>query len=191
MKFRMKKDAGNGSINFDSTNDFLKAAISDITGNLALLDTKISIVMATVGVILGLVVACKSNILRAFHYYLAICPFNILFLLLAGLYIISVIGVFVRGINCITIRFGKSKISSLWFFETEDYGGISESEYLYRITHMSSDDITENLANEVYKLNTINNRKMHAGKRTIVLFSISCAIIATLMIMVGISYWAV
>lgn len=187
----MKKYVVKEPINCDSTNDFLKAAITDITGNLALLDTKISIVMATVGVILGLVVACKSNLLRAFHYYSSICPFNILFLFLAIFYIISIISVFACGINCITIRFGKSKLPSLWFFETEEYDGISESKYLYKITQMRINDITKNLANEVYKLNTINNRKMHAGRRTIVLFAISCAFIAALMIMVGISYLVV
>ena len=40
------------NLNYDNTNDFLKVAISDLTGNLTLLDTKISIIMATEGVIL-------------------------------------------------------------------------------------------------------------------------------------------
>ena len=78
----MKKHVIKEPINCDSTNDFLKAAITDITGNLALLDTKISIVMATVGVILGLVVACKSNIFGYFLYYQyhkCICVWNQLY----------------------------------------------------------------------------------------------------------------
>ena len=96
---------------YDSTNDFLKVAISDLTGNLTLLDTKISIIMATVGVILGLVVACKSNILKAYYFYEDICIFKAIFLLLSATYIVSIIFTFVYGIKCIMIRFGKSKSS--------------------------------------------------------------------------------
>lgn len=176
---------------YDSTNDFLKVAISDLTGNLTLLDTKISIIMATVGVILGLVVACKSNILKAYYFYEDICIFKAIFLLLSAAYIVSIIFTFVYGIKCIMIRFGKSKSSSLWFFQTEDNGGITEQNYIKRVKYMTDESIMKNLAVEVYKLNRINNRKMLTGKTTIILFAISCAIISALMIMVGISYLVV
>lgn len=176
---------------YDSTNDFLKVAISDLTGNLTLLDTKISIIMATVGVILGLVVACKSNILKAYYFYEDICIFKAVFLLLSAAYIVSIIFTFVYGIKCIMIRFGKSKSSSLWFFQTEDNGGITEQNYIKRVKYMTDESIMKNLAVEVYKLNRINNRKMLTGKTTIILFAISCAIISALMIMVGISYLVV
>lgn len=176
---------------YDSTNDFLKVAISDLTGNLTLLDTKISIIMATVGVILGLVVACKSNILKAYYFYEDICIFKAIFLLLSATYIVSIIFTFVYGIKCIMIRFGKSKSSSLWFFQTEDNGGITEQNYIKRVKYMTDESIMKNLAVEVYKLNRINNRKMLTGKTTIILFAISCAIISALMIMVGISYLVV
>ena len=176
---------------YDITNDFLKVAISDLTGNLTLLDTKISIIMATVGVILGLVVACKSNILKAYYFYEDICIFKAIFLLLSATYIVSIIFTFVYGIKCIMIRFGKSKSSSLWFFQTEDNGGITEQNYIKRVKYMTDESIMKNLAVEVYKLNRINNRKMLTGKTTIILFAISCAIISALMIMVGISYLVV
>ena len=176
---------------YDSTNDFLKVAISDLTGNLTLLDTKISIIMATVGVILGLVVACKSNILKAYYFYEDICIFKAIFLLLSATYIVSIIFTFVYGIKCIMIRFGKSKSSSLWFFQTEDNGGITEQNYIKRVKYMTDESIMKNLAVEVYKLNRINNRKMLTGTTTIILFAISCAIISALMIMVGISYLVV
>ena len=176
---------------YDSTNDFLKVAISDLTGNLTLLDTKISIIMATVGVILGLVVACKSNILKAYYFYEDICIFKAIFLLLSATYIVSIIFTFVYGIKCIMIRFGKSKSSSLWFFQTEDNGGITEQNYIKRVKYMTDESIMKNLAVEVYKLNRINNRKMLTGTTTLILFAISCAIISALMIMVGISYLVV
>jgi len=178
-------------LSYDSTNDFLKVAISDLTGNLTLLDTKISIIMATVGVILGLVVACKSNILKAYYFYENICIFKVVFMLLSAAYIVSIIFTFVYGIKCIMIRFGKSKSSSLWFFQTEDYGGITEQNYIKKVKYMTDESIMKNLAVEVYKLNRINNRKMLTGKTTIILFAISCAIISALMIMVGISYLVV
>ena len=176
--------------NCDCTNNFMKVAISDLTGNLTLLDTKISIIMATVGVIMGLVVACKSNILKAYYFYSNYCFFKSIFLLLSVIYIITIIATFAFGIKCIMIRFGKSKSSSLWFFKTKDCGGISEQDYIHRIRYMSNEAIMKNLAIEVYKLNTINNQKMRAGKITLIFFSVSCGIIAALMIMVGISYLA-
>lgn len=177
--------------NFDNTNDFLKVAISDLTGNLTLLDTKISIIMATVGVVLGLVVACKSNVLKAYNYYEDNCFLRALFLSLSAIYIIGVIMTFAFGIKCIMIRFGKSKSSSLFFFDTETYGGISEQNYMHKVKRMSDEEIMKSLADEVYKLNMINNQKMRAGKTTITLFAISCAVIAELMIMVGMSYLVV
>lgn len=177
--------------NYDNTSDFLKSAISDLTGNLALLDTKTSIIMATTGVILGLVVACKSNILKSYYFYEDICILKAVFLLLSISYIASIIVTFIYGLKCIMIRFGKSKSSSLWFFQTEDFGGISERNYIRKVQHITEESIMKNLAIEVYKLNSINNRKMRTGKITIILFAISCAIISALMIMVGISYLVV
>lgn len=188
---RLKRNNQEHGSNYGNTSDFLKLAISDLTGNLTLLDTKISLIMATIGVILGLVVACKSNILKAYYFYEGICIFKAIFLLLSAAYIVSVIITFVYGIKCIMIRFGKSKSSSLWFFQTEDYGGITEQNYIQKVKHMTDESIMKNLAVEVYKLNSINNRKMRTGKTTIILFAISCAIISALMIMVGISYLVV
>lgn len=186
---RIRKQRSN--FNYDNINDFLKVAISDLTGNLTLLDTKISIIIATAGVILGLVVACKSNVLKAYYFYANNCCTKCMFLLLSLTYIINVIITFIYGIKCIMIRFGKSKSSSLWFFDTESYGGLSEEIYIKKIKCMSDETIMQNLSAEVYKLNTINNRKMRAGKTTIIMFSLSCAVITALMIMVGISYLVV
>lgn len=174
--------------NRNNTNDFLKTAISDLKGNLTLLDTKISVIMATVGVVLGLVVACKSNILKAYYFYAENCLLKTIFLLLSVVYVISIISTFVFGIKCIMIRFGKSKSSSLWFFDTETYGGISEKKYIKKVKELTDEMITNNLAVEVYKLNAINNRKMRVGRITIILFSVSCGIIATIMVLVGVYY---
>lgn len=174
--------------NYEHSSDFLKSAISDLAGNLALLDTKISIILATVGVILGLVVACKSNILKAYDFYSNACVWKVLFLFLSFAYILSIILTFVFGIRCVMIRFGKSKTKSLWFFKTEEYGGISEKNYVEKAIKTQDETILNSLASEVYKLNKINNKKMNEGKRTIVFFSISCAIISLLMMMVGVFY---
>ncbi len=181
---------GNKSDN-ECLNDFLNSALSDLTANLCLLDTKISIIMATVGVVLGLVVACKSNILKAYQFYSEFCILNILFLLLTITYVLSIIFTFIYGINTVTIRFGKSKIKSFWFFKTELYGGISEKDYLRQVKKLTPQKINKNLACEVYKLNSINNKKMISGKKTVLFFSISCAIITILMLMVGIFYLTV
>ena len=133
--------------NYEHNSDFLKSAISDLAGNLALVDTKISIILATVGVVLGLVVACKSNILRAYDFYSNTCVWKL---------------TFVFGIRCVMIRFGKSKTKSLWFFKTEEYDGISEKTYVEKAIESTDKTILNSLASEVYKLNQINNKKMNA-----------------------------
>ena len=173
------------------TKDFLLAAISDLTGNLNLLDTKISIVMATVGAILGVAVACKSNILKAYNYYSNSCILKILFLLFLFIFVLSVLTTFICGIQCIMIRVGKSKSPSLWFFNTEKFGGISEQDYYRKIKRMTNEDINKNLSTELYKLNAINNCKMRSGRNTILFFSISSFAFFAMMIMVGISYLVV
>ena len=174
--------------NCNNKMDFLKAAITDLSGNLKLLDTKVSIIIASIGVVLGLVVSCKSNYLKAYFYYSVNCMLKTIFLLLSAAFIIRVILTFAFGINCIMIRIGKGKSLSLWFFSTERFGGITEQNYYQKVQHMTDETILKNLANEVYKLNTINNLKMRAAKKTIVLFSLSCLIILVLMVMVGFSY---
>lgn len=172
-------------------NDFLKSAITDLTGNLTLLDTKVSIVIATVGVILGLVVACKSNILKAYYFYTTNRWLMLLFVSLSISYIISIVMSFVFGVKCIFVRFGNSQSKSLWFFKTEKYGGISEKNYIYKVKKMTTKELTNNLAVEVYKLNMINNCKMHNARITMIMFSISCSIISGLMTMVGFCYLVV
>lgn len=174
--------------NYEHNSDFLKSAISDLAGNLALVDTKISIILATVVVVLGLVVACKSSILRAYDFYSNTCVWKALFLFLSFACIVSIILTFVFGVRCVMIRFGKSKTKSLWFFRTEEYGGISEKNYIEKAIKSTDDTILNSLASEVYKLNKINNKKMNEGKKTIVFFSISCGIISVLMMMVAVFY---
>ena len=105
--------------NYEHNSDFLKSAISDLAGNLALVDTKISIILATVGVVLGLVVACKSSILRAYDFYSNTCVWKALFLFLSFACIVSIILTFVFGVRCVMIIFVKSKTKSLLFFITE------------------------------------------------------------------------
>ena len=184
----MNKNSSQRNKNSEKNNEFLESAISDLAGNLSLVDTKISIILATIGVILGLVVACKSNILKAYCYYAQSDLMKVIFIFLVIAYVSSVVLSFVFGIKCIMIRFGKSNKKSLWFFKTEKFGGISEKDYLKDIRALTDEDVTRNLAIEVYKLNDINNSKMKDGKKTIVFFAISCMIIAIIMILVGLFY---
>lgn len=87
--------------------------------------------------------------------------------------------------------FWEKQIYFTVVFQTQDYDGITEQNYIKRVKYMTDESIMKNLAVEVYKLNRINNRKMRTGKTTIILFAISCAVISALMIMVGISYLVV
>ena len=55
--------------NYKLKQTFLTSAISDIFGNIKFLDTKILIVMATMGVIIEGLISCKVNLMRHIKMY--------------------------------------------------------------------------------------------------------------------------
>lgn len=163
--------------------NFLMGGISDIATYIQLADTKVLIIMgSTVALIVG-ILACYQLI---GEWVAKIKPctwlgvtFSVVFLLC----IISVVAVFLFGI--LTIRGHSSNINyeSKWFLSknTKIY---SFDAYLRDVHNMSDEDVIDNMAAELYKLNDINRQKFKPMKWTIYSFSASLALTALMGLLV-------
>ena len=164
--------------------NFLSSAISDISAYIQLADTKVSIIMAAVVAILAGLLTCYEPIGKLIVKITPCSWIGVLFIIVAGIGVISTITVFLFGI--LTIRSHSSIINykSKWFLakSTKEY---SFDEFAKDIQKMNDDDIIKNMAAELYKLNDINRQKMKTVKWTLYSFStllISIAVIAVLIL---------
>lgn len=145
---------------------FLSSAISDISTYIQLADTKISIIMGSLIALAVGFMACYEPISKAFSVVKPCSWQGITITIFVLLHTLSFIMVFVFGI--LTIRGHVSKISydSKWFLlkSTKEY---SFDTYKADVDSMTNDDIIENMAAELYKLNDINRQKSKTAKWTI------------------------
>lgn len=169
----------------DDKKNILLATISDLSGNLKLLDTKVSILIAAAGVIFGALISCRGNIFKAYNYFSMIPYLKYIFLILTICYIVSIVIFISYGLSTIMPRIGKSRKNSIWFFDTDI---VSEEKYKEKISNYSTQDLLECLESEVYKLNQINRNKIKRSRIAIKTFKVSCYIFMSVMIMVGIFY---
>jgi len=175
-------NANNNLASCESKQTFLIAAISDISGNIKYLDTKIALVMATVGVFLGVVVALFEMFAgqtMSLPTWIA-CVFNACMVLFG----ISVVLVFVFGILTITARHTKPAKPSLWYF---DDATVCSTVFEEQVRTLTDDLIVDNLAGELFYLNKINAQKMKFTKRTIKAFAFA-SIFAALILSIVVFY---
>lgn len=154
----------------ESMQSFLSSAITDISTYIQLTDTKVSIIMAAV---VAMMVAIFSDFTTLENKIALISPCSwrgVLLLLFVGGHILSLLGIFVFGI--LTIRGHTSKINytSKWFLSrsTSEY---SFDAYKTDVLSMNTNDIIENMAAELYKLNDINRQKVATNKWVIRFFA--------------------
>ena len=83
----------------------------------------------------------------------------------------GIVGVFIFGILTISGHNSKIDYNSKWFF-TKSCKEYSFDRYITDIKEMKNEDIIENLAAELYKLNDINRQKMKTMKWEIRSFSL-------------------
>lgn len=157
---------------------FLNAAISDISTYIQLADTKVSIIMAAVVAILVGIASCYEPIVAVVRNITPCSWIGVLFIIFTLLCIISTILVFLFGLLTIRAHSSNIKYKSKWFLpqSTKEY---SFSEFSKDIKQMTDDDIIENMAAELYKLNDINRQKNTTLKLTVYSFS---SLLITLLI---------
>ena len=149
---------------------FLSSAISDISAYIQLIDTKVSIIMATVVAIIMGGFTCYEPI-EALISLVKPCSWqNVMLTISMTALSINIVNVFVFGI--LTIRSHSSKIgyASKWFLpqSTAEY---SFDVYKEDILSMSDEDVIVNMAAELYKLNDINRQKNTTYKWALRFFS--------------------
>lgn len=149
---------------------FLSYAISDISAYIQLADAKVSIIMGAVVALIAGTLACYNPISETLLKIKPCSWIGIIFSIFTLLLSISLILVFVFGI--LTIRGHVSKIGykSKWFLSLSSKV-YSFDAYKQDIKDMSNEDIIENMAAELYKLNDINHRKAKTVKLTICFFA--------------------
>lgn len=162
---------------------FLASAISDISSYIQLSDTKVSIIMAAMVALVAAVVSCYEPILSALGKIKPCSWLGVAIIIFSILFFISFAAVFVFGI--LTIRGHSSNIGykSKGFLPqtTKEY---SFDVYKRDVQEMTDEDIIENMAAELYKLNDINRQKLRTNRwvirsflSTLITASIICILI--------------
>lgn len=174
----------NGEKTTEIKQTFLSNAISDIAIYIQLADTKVSIIMGTLVALLAGILACYEHILQLISKIKPCSWIGTVIAIFAMWLFISFIAVFIFGI--LTIRGHASKIGyqSKWFLvrSTKEY---SFDTYKQDINTMTDQDIIENMAAELYKLNDINQQKSKTMKWVIRFFAstlISAAVLGFLLL---------
>lgn len=151
---------------------FLASAISDISTYIQLTDTKVSIIMAAVVAIIVGAFSCYELISDAITHIKPCSWLGVSMIILTSVLIISLICIFMFGI--LTIRSHSSKIGykSKWFLP-QSIGKYSFDTFKNDVLAMTDDDVIENMAAELYKLNDINRQKARTYKWALICFSVS------------------
>ena len=164
---------------YEMKQTFLSNAITDISSNVQLIDTKVSIIMAAVVAIIVGLLSGYDNIINLCSSILPCSWRGVALLITVGANAASLLCIFIFGI--LTIRGHSSNVSyhSKWFLckSTKEY---SLDSYKSDIWNMSERDIIENMAVELYKLNDINRQKLLTCKWTLRFYT---AYLATLVLL--------
>lgn len=158
-----KENRKTENMNIKTKQDFLSSAISDISSYIHLTDTKVSIIMAVMAVIIATITTCYKVILdniSSIKWCSLIGVVEVLFLLA---FILTFSGVFIFGILTIRGHRPKLKYKSKWFIidSVEIY---PFENYKRDVMQMTDVDILDNMAAELYKLNDINRQKQNSYK---------------------------
>lgn len=170
----------------ENKQSFLSSAITDISSNIQLVDTKTSILLAAVTAILAAVTSCYEPIAKKV-FKICPCSWNgVVFAIFVLVCLMSIIVLFIFGIMTISAHTPTLKYKSKWFLNksVKDY---TFDEFYKDVELMQDNDIIENMAAELYKLNDINRKKLNSYKIALSAFSIalSSAAISSLILFIS------
>lgn len=165
---------------------FLASAISDISTSIQLTDTKVSIIMGAMVALIAAAVSCYEPILYALGNIKPCCWLGVAIIIFFVLLLISIVAVFVFGVLTIQNHFSNIGYKSKWFLpqSTKEY---SFDAYIRDVQRMTDEDVIENMAAELYKLNDINRQKSRTNKWVITFFSLSLIITSVICILLAVS----
>ena len=152
-----------------SRRQFLGNAITDISGYIRFIDTKVGIILAFVGAAATLLVRMKADLQCILS---SSGGGGALLGILLVTEFIAAFDILCCSFAALTVRVGRIEgYDSKWFFPTPD-GDFSEGfrKYAGKVSRMTEEDITENLAAELYKLNDIYRKKLRYAGKTVYAF---------------------
>lgn len=151
--------------------EFLYNAINDVAGNIRFIDTKIALILASLGVIIGTVLTCRVDLYFVYSNWYKSQLWILLTLLFFFLLVISTI---FCSLLCLIPRYGKDEVTlskSFWYFnptiEYKDFNDFSKN-----ITNFPSVELQ--LSKELYKLNVINQKKCIWSRFATIFFGCTC-----------------
>ncbi len=167
---------------------FLANAISDIAIYIQLADTKVSIIMGSLVALLAGALACYEPLSQVILKVNPCSWLGILIIFFTLLLFISFIAVFIFGILTIRGHISRIGYQSKWFLtrSPKEYPFVT---YKRDINAMTDQDIIENMAAELYKLNDINQQKSKTMKWVIRSFASTLIAAAVLGILFLILSW--
>lgn len=150
---------------------FLNSAINDISGWVKFLDTKVSIIMAAVGIVISGVINCRETINRTYEQLQIYSLLQAFFCILVFIFAIATFLVYFWGIQTIKAHRSNINFESLWFInkKKDDY---AFEVYKNDIKKMTENDIIDTLAAELYKMNDIYRQKTLTMQHTIYAFGV-------------------
>jgi len=167
-------------IDYTKTQSFLCCAITDVSGHIKFLDTKVSIVMAALGVIMSGTINCRKIVYETYRIVQTECLLHIIFCVVAALFFINIVLVYIWGLLTIKTHVCNIDFKSLWFIKDKKEKYPFEA-YMLEVKKMTTKDIIDNISAELYKLNDIYRQKVSTTRKTIVVFAI-----ALIMLFIGI-----
>ena len=137
--------------------NYLSAAISDISGYIHLMDTKVSIIMAAQGVIIAGLLSIYDNLIDAIELYHSILEKSVVLISVSGFIVFTIL------VYAGRIQNGAEK-------------------YLEELNAKSEEELLDDMAIELFKLNDINLKKMKLANMTVKLFIFSLVFLMTYII---------
>lgn len=150
---------------------FLSAAIVDLSSWIKAVDTKISILMAIQGALVTVTLSQSANLYQFNINLNSSSPhLETIFLIVLGLWLVSVMGVFVLSMLTLWPRRVPVAYDSKWFFDTPG-DALALKVYMCRLEKSPSKDLINDMSAELFKLNCINKEKSKTSKLALICFS--------------------
>ncbi|MEZ3517083.1 MAG: hypothetical protein K1W37_18055 [Lachnospiraceae bacterium] len=161
---------------FTKTQNFLNSAINDVSGWIKFLDTKVSIIMVALGVVISGIINCREIIYDTYQMLQVYSLLHIFFCVLVFMFAIATALVYFWGLQTIKAHRCNINFKSLWFIieKKDDY---PFEIYKEDIKKMTEKDVIDALAAELYKVNDIYRQKAVTMKRTIRVFGIALVVL--------------
>lgn len=161
---------------FTKIQNFLNSAINDVSGWIKFLDTKVSIIMAALGVVISGIINCRETIYETYQMLQVYSLLHIFFCVLVLMFAIATVLVYFWGLQTIKAHRCNINFKSLWFIieKKDDY---AYEIYKEDIKKMTEKDVIDALATELYKVNDIYRQKAVTMKRTICVFEIALIVL--------------